>query len=358
MYLRRFADERGNLTMVDRDRDLPARTVSVNNACNESGYYSIPADDLEEHARDGHDPELVEKLFASIESDAAVVLERIVREQVLPERGSVERFDLALLVSQQITRGWGFRARMEEHVNVLARMHMEPELTAERLGERLRRMGESSGPADVEAYRKEIVEGDWRVRPGRSFMIQQGIHAAYEVALPEVLRRGWRLRVFERPVLLTSDEPVALWSPGPYVPGIGTADTYWWPIDRHHLLSMSTRRVDEVVADAPLSRARQVNQLVAQQAHRWIFQHPDDDGLGDAVLPPRERFVRETVDVTVTPTEVRELVHVVRRREPWGDERSAGGSLGALSARGASPQARNVEPPDERCGEQGAFTRG
>jgi hypothetical protein len=119
MYLRRFADERGNLTMVDRDGDLPARPVSVNNACNESGYYSIPARDLEEHARDGHDPELIEKLFAEIEAKAAVVLERIVREHVLPERGSAERFDLALHVSQQITRGWGFRARIEEHVNVL-----------------------------------------------------------------------------------------------------------------------------------------------------------------------------------------------------------------------------------------------
>lgn len=325
MYLRRFADERGKLTMVDRDGVRPARTVSVNRACNESGYYSIPAEDLEEHARDGHDPELVEKLFARIESDAAVVLERIVREQVLPERGSAERFDLALLVSQQITRGWGFRARMEEHVNVQARMYMEPELTVERLRERLRQLGEPSGPLEVEAYRKEILEGDWSVRLGQSFMIQQGIRAAYETALPELLRRAWRLRVFEQPVLLTSDEPVALWSPGPYVPEIATADIYWWPIDRRHLLSMSTRRVDEAVTAAPLSRARQVNQLVAQQADRWIYHHPEDDGLGDAVLPPRERFVQETVDVTVTPTEVRELVHVVRRREPWADDRFAGG---------------------------------
>lgn len=175
MYLRRFADERGRLTMVDRDGIRPTRTVSVNNACNESGYYSIPADDLEEHARSGHDPEQVEKLFANIESDAAVVLERIVREQVLPERGSAERFDLALLVSQQITRGWGFRARMEEHVNVTARMYMEPELTAERLRERLRQRGEPSGPLEVEAYRKEILEGSWSVRLGQSFMIQQAI---------------------------------------------------------------------------------------------------------------------------------------------------------------------------------------
>lgn len=324
MYLRRFSDERGKLTMIDRSGVLPARTVSVNRACNESGYYTIPADDLEEHAREGHDPELVEKVFASIESDAAVVLERIVRDQELPARGSAERFDLALLVAQQITRGWGFRAQMEEHINLQARLYMEPELTAERLRAHLRRTGGPSGPQEVEAFRKEILEGNWSVRLGKSFMIQQGIRAAYQMALPEVLRRSWRLRVFEQPVLLTGDEPVALWSSGPYVPGIGTADTYWWPIDRRHLLSMSTRRVDEAVTAAPLTRARKVNQLVAQQAHRWIFHHPEDEGLGVAVLPPRERFAQETVDVTVTPTEVRELVHLVRRREPWSTDRPNG----------------------------------
>lgn len=325
MYLRRFADADGKLTMIDRAGVLPARTVSVNRACNESGYYTIPADDLEEHAREEHDPELVEKLFASIESDAAVVIARIIRDHELPARGSTDRFDLALLVAQQITRGWAFRAELEEMVNLQARLYLQPELTDARIRQHLREAGEPSSRRHVEAYRNDILKGDWSVRLGQSFMIQQGIRMAYEMAMPEILRRTWCVRTFDDPVLLTSDEPVALWSPGPFVPGIGTAETYWWPLDRRHLLSMSTREGEEAVQPAPVARARKVNQLVAQQAHRWIFHHPEDEGLAGAVLPPRERYVQETVDVTVTPTSVRELMQVVRRREPWGNDGSGDG---------------------------------
>ena len=75
----------------------------------------------------------------------------------------------------------------------------------------------------------------------------------------------------------------------------------------------AAQRVAEAPGESTLARARQVNLLVAAQAERWVFYHPDDEGLGTAELPPRSRFVEELVDITVIGNEVHELFQVVKR---------------------------------------------
>jgi hypothetical protein len=53
MHLRRFADGRGRLVMVNRADVDDRRIVTVNNACNEVGFYSIATENLEPQASDG-----------------------------------------------------------------------------------------------------------------------------------------------------------------------------------------------------------------------------------------------------------------------------------------------------------------
>lgn len=61
MLLRRFAkDER--LVMVARTGGGAQRLTTVKNACKQVGYHRIEAEDMEEWARGGHDPEQVEKV--------------------------------------------------------------------------------------------------------------------------------------------------------------------------------------------------------------------------------------------------------------------------------------------------------
>lgn len=51
--------------------------TKVKTACAESGFYSIPTQDVDESARENHDPELVEKILSQIESGARVLVDRI-----------------------------------------------------------------------------------------------------------------------------------------------------------------------------------------------------------------------------------------------------------------------------------------
>lgn len=310
--------------MVERVGRSPDQLVTVRRACAEGGFYAIPTAELAAESRDDHDPERVEALFARIESDAAVVIDGILGDHVLPSRGSKERVDLALLIAQQMTRGWGFRARMDEIVTRSARDRLSGMATPERVRNYLLSRGEAASQEDVEAFQRQVHEGEWHVRFSQTAVVQQGLRVATDHALPEILSRDWRVKVFDEPILLTSDEPVVPWSPGPdgsTLPGLGNARTYWWPLDRHHLLSMS-QGGGEMISGAPLTRARQVNRLVAQNAHRWIYHHPQDEGLAGAELPSPVRWVEETADVLLPDTEVRELRRPVRRSPSFGTGRT------------------------------------
>lgn len=61
MYLRNFADASSKLTMVAGGDLTRSHTVTVKNACNEAGFYTIPTEDIEPYARAGHDPDALEK---------------------------------------------------------------------------------------------------------------------------------------------------------------------------------------------------------------------------------------------------------------------------------------------------------
>ena len=133
------------------------------------------------------------------------------------------------------------------------------------------------------------------------------------------MQRPWHLRVFDDPVLLTSDAPVAMrraGPPGTPMPGIANADAVYWPVDRHHLLSFErpgSASADKVTLNADPSRARVANRLIAAQAEKWIFHHPDEHPLKGLELPTRPELVEETLDVRQTMGELRVTTRVIRR---------------------------------------------
>lgn len=84
------------------------------------------------------------------------------------------------------------------------------------------------------------------------------------------------------------------------------------PLDRQHALSL-VRSGKEGIVDSGLVRARQINTAVPTAAHRWVFQHPDDEPIDISRLPPRERFRREVVRVTSDGDEMRVLNRIVKK---------------------------------------------
>lgn len=324
MYLRGFADEHGMLAMVTREDLTDSRHITVNNACNETGFYSIPSEDLEPFAREGHDPEVVEKHLAQIESRAGPALEELRATAEVPQTGNERRYHLAAFAAIQMTRTWRFRRDMLELYHAGATALVKANTTDERLGAFLASKGRPTRPADIVEFRASLFgsDGPKLVVPG-SRGVQAAIHLAVEEGIPELLSRSWHLRVFDEPVLLTSDAPIAMRSvssPGDLAPALKTADAIYWPLDRHHVLSFERsvgKPKDKLTRDAPIGRAAKINASVAAEAERWIFHHPEDRpaGLEDiGALPPHPELVFDTVELP-GDRRVMRARHLIRGRE-------------------------------------------
>ena len=313
--LRNFANKRDELRARARDDLTSGHLTSVSRACNEIGFYRIEADDLEPWARDGHDPEQVEKLFSALESDAAAVVAQLIESEI--PHTEQDLFHLALFVAVQSTRGWQFR----DDMNQVATLHMRAEMQAraeELAGSArafLRNRGEPAGPQDVAAFIERAYgeDGPRLVAPD-PVLVQASLGLALHKLTPMLLARTPRLYVFEEPALVLSDAPVGSWAPGEgRAVGIGNADLVFMPLSRTVALAYG-RETGKPIRSGTRLRARQINELIADGATRWVYEHPDDDLVSKIELPAeRPRWVPELLSVRETPQERRELWQHVRR---------------------------------------------
>lgn len=310
MYLRRFADARQQLTMVSRD-SLDVRVpVTVNNACNESGFYEVPAKDLVE-APDDYDPEIFEHKLADVEGAANTAIQAMLGGEFPPSDS--DRTHLSLFLALQFTRGWTFRKDFDDMVALSSPLWLRSVATPDRVETWLRKAGK---PSDAKAVRDFIARATGpqapRLVPRQGNYIQHMFEQALDPLLPSIYIRKWRLLDFGEPSLLTSDEPIAFVRPPGGGIGPVLADALWFPLDRTHALAM-TRTGSEQVVKSGSTRARMINAIVATQAHRWILHHPDDSPLDGLDLGPRIELVEEILDVQRNDTDVRELRRYVKR---------------------------------------------
>jgi hypothetical protein len=311
MYLRRFANSKERLVMVSRENSEVRHPTSVNKACNEVGFYTIPTGDLEVQARAGHDPERVEAIFAAVEGDSRKYIAEILDGGFPPSLEA--RYRLSMFIALQIARGWGFRRDVENIANIMAPDFVAMQATPDRVRATLRRSGRPHGDTEVEQMIARLTGPDGP-RPvlRQGHYVQYMLQFAIETVMPSLWSRTWRLLDFGEPALLTSDEPVAILQPGGRPAGPGNSPAIWFPLDRQRALALTTRGEEQVVRSG-LTRARQINSIVASQAERWIFYHPDDAHLLDLDLGPRMQLVDEVVSVQQVDDTVRELHRLVKR---------------------------------------------
>lgn len=296
--------------MVPRDDTTTSIPVTVNNACNQIGYYEIPTDDLEVEARQGHDPEQVETIFAGIEGESNQYIDEMLSGVFPPSPES--RYRLSMYVALQITRGWSFRQRMDEVANLVAPHFVELHASPERVRAMLRRSGRPHKPTDVDNIIAWLT-GPEGPRPvlRQGHYVQNMLQLAMEI-MPHLFQRVWRLLDFGEPMLLTSDEPVAIDQSQDDAGGIANSRAIWIPLDRQHALAF-TRTGTEQIVPSKRTRANQINSIIASQAHRWIFHHPDDNPLVGLKLGPRTTLADEVVDVIRGGDTIRELHRLVER---------------------------------------------
>jgi hypothetical protein len=277
MYLRQFAKDH-RLKLVHRD-DGSAHVSTVDNACVEAGFYELrrastgPAPNLP-------DKETAEAYLSRIEGATARLLDDINATGMMPKTNE----EVAALISFAGVQA--FRGRRH-------RSHLGATSTrlAQEMAETLVARDAGKDPAVDPAIRGVVAA----VRAGAMVTVQ--LDQDYEVAQALVMgaedaahrlwKMNWCIVAFDKPSILTSDEPVVAWHPSRMPSDVMTAPKVWLPLGRRHVLEFTevssgsnsmTREDDSILA-------QQVNALVAAQAHMWIVHHPDDEYLLSGVAP-------------------------------------------------------------------------
>ena len=285
-YLRRFADGSGRLGVIDLHSPKQRRTVPVGDAAVIKDFYTVV------HAN-GHDTTMVESVLAEIDGHAARLIDRVA-SGVLPLTG-LDRFHFSLWLAIQAVRGPGPRRQMEALGATLAKIEIAVGATRERVREGLlERHGVEPSEDEVDTVLKSVQRG----APGVDVVVPQN------ALVPAMLKLGfeaggffydrqWTVLRAEVPGILTSDQPIALYTePENRRPfegiGIATADEVLVPLDRsnvlvaHRLYDFPTRVVRVSAADLP-----NLNRQLAQFAHGEVYGHPDDIEKTSTKLLPR-----------------------------------------------------------------------
>lgn len=298
LMLRRFADDAERIVMADRDAGHRTVVTKVRTAAAENGFYRIDAEDVADGHREGHDPELVEKALSGVEGAAAGPLADLI-EGRFPSLE--DRFRIALLVALQAVRGQGFRDEMERIATLAAKTHLGATVTDGKIRGWLAGEGRAAGQDDVDAFREEMLRDEgWSLEMPHPVAVQETLRFGIEVVQPRLYFAAWEIWTFDEPLLLTSDAPVAPWSP-PRPDGlpVGIADArhVYLPLDRSTVLVVTDRAqdavADRVVRQTSAALAARVNRAVASGAYRWIYHHPDDRPLDGLRVGPRQRWTTE-----------------------------------------------------------------
>jgi len=288
-YLRHFADRKKRVRMYARGAKKKRIVTSVNNAAVESGFYTI-VDEM------GDQSQRAEQLLSMIEGLAKAAIGRMLKGRFPPD--IEDRSNLSLFLALQILRTPEHRRSYEATVDYSQKVMLEgwtPGYARQRLKE------EGIDPTDkAVAEIMDVVDNpdNYRFVPHQNEHINIMLDVAAKVA-PVIAERSWLLGYSKRAAFVTSDHPI-VWRSEPnemskYMGvGVGNAEEVYFPLDRRHVLAMALPdalpdgMTKELIEDNVLF----VNTLEAAYSHKWVYQHPDDDPIGD-LIPDKPRPLME-----------------------------------------------------------------
>jgi len=335
--LRNFADESGQVVLVDRDEPTRTHRTSVHNAASEAGFYRIEAEDLERpEDRARFDPESIEAALSGLEGEMAPAVKTLVDGR-FDEFTDDTWYRMIQFTAIQAVRGHRWRNDFTALATHAFRMEFFENLDLERTATTLANQGKPHDPEAVARYLSELAEGQFpRILPPQAIMVQASLKMALgdpdsdELGLIRYLADKKPELILPRQcTVLTSDEPVVWWSPGGAPVGYASARVVWVPLSPKLILQFRDPTLDLTAHGLPEHSQRSghdelaafVNRLVAAQAERWVIHHPNDLPLADIDLPPREIWGDVLVDVREDGN-IRRALYIHRRLQPDAQDRT------------------------------------
>ena len=292
-YLRQFADEDEQVTVVRFGEPARTFTAAVKNVAVETGFYDV---DWLGDERRGE----LERFLGKVEGAAAQSLQTVLSGKAPTLE---DRYNLSAWIALQYVRGRGGRANSIDLQKLFVRAELavrgEKDFT-----DRMRGLGADNAEQD---WDRVVLRGELAdPRTARLQHTRTMLKIARMIA-PLYAGAHWRIVRFGRRKLITSDQPVCLWqepdsNPEPGI-GLATADIVSIPLSRDTLLSIMPRVQDQGLSQYPpttqLFKGAMANTW--QHADEMLIHHPGDElppwlpsrspALGTLELPDIEQFV-------------------------------------------------------------------
>lgn len=258
------------------------KLLGVSDAAVETDFYSIETAD---HRRVAEAEHMI-GVFETAASFAFANFDSKGRDY-FPD--TVDRENLAHFMALQFVRGPQTVALHEEVATKASRMILRMVASSpDRVRSHLRDGADDpTDEAVASAVRSLRADAETiEVTPHRNVVVGSIFSSAKEF-VPYFLLRNWT--VVRTPIpLLTSDQPIVLWSRGEGGSkwggiGLATAEAIVYPLDRHRALILRDPDFPqpESVMDVSVDVAHTLNAHIANKSRRWVFHHPADEPLRD-----------------------------------------------------------------------------
>jgi hypothetical protein len=283
-YLKRFADAKGKIRVYRSHTRLPAYETSTKNAAVKTGLYTIAADD-------GQTSGALESELAKIEAKAQDAISRSLGGTFpLP---SDERSDLALFIALQFVRTPEEKERHGVVVDTIEKSFYEG-MTEEWARERLTEIGKKPTD-DLVALVMDISRNpeSYVFRTHPNDFLRAMVQVAVQGVAPVLSKKAWWLGTSTGPSFITGDHPLVLIDhPAGLSPyrggGLLRAEEVFFPLDRHHVLTLRNSPGFEGRTLVPRERVNAINAAVAGSSYQCVFQHPGDPPIG-SLIPMKPR---------------------------------------------------------------------
>lgn len=247
--LQRFAADDRLVRLPLRDSDGSESATHIKNLAVIRDFYTFTTDDV-------GDTVVIEEGLARLDSDASIVVDRLLGAASLPP-SRADRAKLTTWLTLLFYRGPKVRRMMEACDSFIVKTMLNLEFPDKR----------------------SELQGQWEASRNQNAHLKEMLHLVDETA-PLLMHRRWTLFRLSEPGLVLPDTPVVMTSSSDpsFGTGVATAQELLVPLDRRTVLVVHNDEAigDQIVEVEGSSPLDDFNRMLVGGAYEEVYCHPDD----------------------------------------------------------------------------------